>query len=288
MGVKGGRDLSVLGYFWHPIPFFGRRIVDLGCNVGNIMDLAKEKKAKSYLGLDISKDFERYWNKKQTDESYKFEYRDLEKGLPFLEDSSADVVLCSFIFPYIRNKLSLFGEVVRILAPMGCAYFLNREYEGYTKIYRGWTNAFLIANRKNKKRIKRLKEVCEDREITYEKWRREKDPYIREFGKNLDEGIETQDPLKKFEILDLQLAAANFYLVFEKIAGSQKLKFAKSGAGMIMEKSHLFTKEDAAEVLARVKTANERYFMANINLAKQDTSRPLPTTLTVLDSRIIK
>lgn len=283
------------------IPFVGKRVVDIGCGEGKVLLQAEKEGAISSVGIDV--DFgllRKHWGMNVEDLWRRLGWKDKfrsevvrigEDGRLPIKDSSADIVICSFVFPYAQDKLRLFGEVLRILAPSGCAYFLNAEsFQNYTSVYRAWSNAFLLADEKRRGVFEHLKGIAEKKELTNGRWEKEKDPYAITFGMMLHAGINlslVEGEEHSFMFRDVEIKVVNFHVVFKRlIKKCSRICFRRSGVGLIMEKSASFAEKDGLKAIERIERAR-KYFMLNINLAKQDKKRPLPAILTVLDSRIM-
>ena len=121
----------------------GKRVIDIGCGEGNVLAQAEKEGAVSCIGIDADlgilrkhrgvnlTDLAHRLGLRQKMHSEVIRVNTCEK-LP-LKDSCADVVICSFIFPYINDKFSLLREVIRILEPGGRAYIVSAGvYSKYT------------------------------------------------------------------------------------------------------------------------------------------------------------
>lgn len=301
MGDKGrDRNLDdVRKWMGAPIPVAGKRVVDVGCGEGNVILQAEKEGAIFCVGLEVDfgilrkkwgVNFQELWHRLGLKDRLRSDVMHVEDGKKWLlKDASADVVICSFVFPYAKHKLHLFEEVVRILAPGGCAYLLNAgSREQYTSMEKTWSNAFLLVEEKSMGLFERLKGVVESRELANGKWKEEKSPEAREFGKKLDEGIKTPELEERFKIEGIEITAVNFHMLFEEILEKcDKLKFKRSGLGIILEKSIEFSGKDEKKFLRSIKKDRDYPFL-NISLSKQGYAKPAPSVLTVLDSRIIK
>jgi len=300
--TEKARDLSKVRFFMgDPIPVFGKRVVDVGCGEGNVIWQAERAGARSCVGVDVDlgllrdtwgMNFQDLWHRLGWKEKLCSEVvRIGQDGRLPIKDSSADIVICSFVFPYARDKLRLFGEVLRILAPGGCAYFLNTEsLTFYTSVTGAWSNAFFLVDERRRGMFKHLKGIVEKSELTNGLWQKETDSYASAFGMMLDTGImipAAEGDESVFMLRDVEVKVVNFYAIFRRLMKKcGKVGFRRSGFGMIMEKSGSFGEKDGLKALERMDRAR-KYFMLNINLAKQDKQRPLPAVQTVLDSRIM-
>jgi ubiquinone/menaquinone biosynthesis C-methylase UbiE len=297
--VQTSRGLTELRkLFRDEINVYGKRVLDIGCGKGRAVLQADNEGAKKCVGLDVDfatlrsqwgVNFKDLWHNLSWKEGSRSEVIKVKtcEDLP-VKDASFDIVICSFIFPYVEDKLALLKEVVRVLAPGGRAYIVNTEgYSSYTSVLRAWSNAFLLADERCGKRLKRLKKITEERELTYDKWRKETDPDAAEFGSVLEAGIAVTSEEKEFRVNDMKMKFSNFYALFRKvIEKSDHLKLTQSGLGVVLEKSARFEEKEYSKFVSRMEKANERLMM-NINLCKQDELRPLPAILSVFDRRVL-
>ncbi len=298
--LQAGRDLKWLRQLLHdPIFVDGKRVIDIGCGEGRVLPQAEKEGAASCIGIDTDLGtLRKHWGANFTDLWHRIGLRQkihsevihvktCEK-LP-LKDSCGDGVMCSSIFPYVKDKLELLSEVIRILAPGGRAYIISaNEYSQYIALNKGWVNAFLLTDAKNKPRLEHLKEITEDRELTHLKWRNEKDPDVAKFGSLIDIGVEGHVDKEELEIVGMKVTLVNPYVVFGKILHKcPKIELHRTGLGFILEKSEKFNKKDASKASSLIKKAQKCHLL-NIDLKEQDKLRPLAAILTVLDSKILK
>lgn len=295
-----GRGLTELrGLFGDEINVYGKRVLDIGCGEGRTVLQAEKEGAKKCVGVDVDlATLRRQWGVNFTDlfhnlslkESLRSEVIRVKtcRDLP-LKDASFDIVICSFVIPYVSDKLGLLKEAVRLLAPGGRIYIISSGgYSVYTSILKAWSNAFLLADERCGKRLKHLKLITEERELTYDKWRKEKDIDVSAFGEIIDKGISLPSDDKEFKINDMKMELSNFYVLFGKIIGKcDKLAMRKSRLGVIIEKSGQFKEKDYNGFAASAEKAN-KYLMMNINLKKQDSLRPLPAILSVFDKKVLE
>ena len=297
--IETGRNLKWLRQLLNdPIFVDGERLIDIGCGEGKVLFQAEKEGAVSCIGIDA--DFgilRQHWGVNFTDllcrlglkqkmHSEVIHVKTCEK-LP-LKDSCADVVICSFIFPYVKDKLALLNEVIRILAPGGHAYIVSASARfQYNALNNGWANTFLLTNAKNKHRFEQLKEIIEDRELTCSRWEKEKDHDAVEFGRLLDIGVGRSSDKEKWRVAGMKMAFVTPYLLFGKILSQcKKIKLRRAGLGFILEKSDGSNKRDASKAEALIKKAR-KHCLLNIDLKKQDSRRSLSTILTVFDSKIL-
>jgi len=297
--VQTGRGLTELrALFRDEMNVYGKRVLDIGCGQGRAVSQADNEGAKRCVGVDVDFgtlrshwgiNFRDLWHNLGWKEGSRSEVIRVKtcESLP-LKDVSFDIVICSFIFPYVEDKLGLLNEIVRVLAPGGRAYIANAGgYGSYTSMLKAWSNAFLLADERCGKRLKRLKGIIEGRELTYDKWRKEKDPDAAAFGNMIDAGITTTSDEREFRIDDMKMKISNFYVLFRRVMEKcDHLILTQSGIGAVLEKSALFEEKDSRIFALRAEKAN-KYLMLNINLGKQDNLRPLPAILSVFDRRVL-
>ena len=99
----------------------GRRILDAGCGPGVVMGLLIAKGA-DVVGVDASANMLTLARQRLGAAAVLHE-ADLEQPMPFLADSSFDVVLSSGTLGYVRDWLALFREFYRILRSPGYVVF---------------------------------------------------------------------------------------------------------------------------------------------------------------------
>ncbi|MFH1689763.1 MAG: class I SAM-dependent methyltransferase [Candidatus Eisenbacteria bacterium] len=99
----------------------GRRILDAGCGPGVAMGWLIARGA-DVVGVDVSGNMLRLARQRLGDVAVLHE-ADLERPMPFLADSSFDVVLSSGTLGYVRDWLALFQEFSRVLRSSGCVVF---------------------------------------------------------------------------------------------------------------------------------------------------------------------
>ena len=297
--IETGRGLSELRMmFRDEMPVYGKRVLDIGCGQGRAVLQAEKEGAKRAVGVDVDLSMLRsQWGANFTDLFSKLSWKESLRSevirvkscrnLP-LKDASFDIVICSFVLPYVSDKLGLLREAVRLTAPGGRIYLINvGGYSSYTSLHRAWSNGFLLADERCKKRLGRLKGIIEERELTYSKWRKETDPDAAAFGEIIDESISIPSDEKEFRINDMKVMLSNFYVLFGRLIGkSDKLAMRQSGIGMIIEKSEKFEEKDYKRFASSAENAS-KYLMMNINLGKQDDLRSLPTILSVFDKKVL-
>ncbi len=99
----------------------GRRILDAGCGPGVLMEYLRAQGA-DVVGVDVSANMLSF-AQQRLGEGAVLHLADLDQPLPFLADSSFDVVLSSGTLGYVRDWLVLFREFYRVLRPGGCVVF---------------------------------------------------------------------------------------------------------------------------------------------------------------------
>ena len=99
----------------------GRRVLDAGCGPGVMMDWLLAHEAV-VAGVDASANMVRLARERVGDAAV-LHQADLEQPMPFLVDSSFDVIVSSGTLGYIRDWVALFSEFHRILAESGCVVF---------------------------------------------------------------------------------------------------------------------------------------------------------------------
>ena len=99
----------------------GRRVLDAGCGPGAMVEWLLAQGA-DVVGIDVSANMLKLAEQRVGDAAV-LHLADLEHPMPFLADSSFDVVLSSGTLGYIRDWLALFREFFRVLRPGGCVVF---------------------------------------------------------------------------------------------------------------------------------------------------------------------
>jgi len=99
----------------------GRRVLDAGCGPGVLMDWLLAQGADA-VGVDVSANMLRLARQRLGDAAVLYE-ADLEQPMPFLADSSFDVIFSSGTLDYVRDWLALFREFSRVLRSSGCVVF---------------------------------------------------------------------------------------------------------------------------------------------------------------------
>ena len=98
-----------------------RRVLDAGCGPGVMVEWLLARGA-DVVGVDVSASMLKLAEQRVGDAAA-LHLADLEQPMPFLEDSSFDVILSSGTLGYIRDWLALFREFFRVLRPGGCVVF---------------------------------------------------------------------------------------------------------------------------------------------------------------------
>ena len=96
----------------------GRRVLDAGCGPGVMMEWFLSQGA-NVVGVDVSANMLKLAEQRVGDAAV-LHVADLEQPMPFLADSSFDVILSSGTLGYVRDWLALFREFSRVLKPGGC------------------------------------------------------------------------------------------------------------------------------------------------------------------------
>jgi len=99
----------------------GRRVLDAGCGPGVVMSWLLTQGAE-VVGVDVSANMLRLARQRAGAGPLLHE-ADLEQPMPFLADSSFDVVFSSGTLGYVRDWMALFREFSRVLKPSGCVVF---------------------------------------------------------------------------------------------------------------------------------------------------------------------
>ncbi len=99
----------------------GRRVLDAGCGPGVMMEWLLTQGAR-VVGVDVSANMLKLAEQRVGDAAV-LHVADLEEPMPFLADSSFDVILSSGTLGYVRDWLALFREFSRVLKPGGCVVF---------------------------------------------------------------------------------------------------------------------------------------------------------------------
>jgi len=99
----------------------GLRVLDAGCGPGVMVEWFLGQGA-DVVGVDVSANMLKLARQRVGD-AVVLHVADLEQPMPFLADSSFDVILSSGTLGYIRDWLVLFREFSRVLRPGGCAVF---------------------------------------------------------------------------------------------------------------------------------------------------------------------
>jgi SAM-dependent methyltransferase len=99
----------------------GRRVLDAGCGPGVMVEWFLTQGA-DVVGVDGSASMLKL-AEQRVGEAPALHVADLEQPMPFLADSSFDVILTAGTLGYIRDWLALFREFSRVLRPGGCVVF---------------------------------------------------------------------------------------------------------------------------------------------------------------------
>ncbi len=99
----------------------GRRVLDAGCGPGVMVDWLLAHEA-NVVGVDASANMIKLARERVGDAAV-LHQADLEQSMPFLADSSFDVIVCLGTLGYIRDWVALFREFHRVLAEPGCVVF---------------------------------------------------------------------------------------------------------------------------------------------------------------------
>jgi len=99
----------------------GRRVLDAGCGPGVMVEWFLARGA-DVVGVDASASMLKLAGQRVGDAAT-LHLADLERPMPFLEDSSFEVILSSGTLGYIRDWLALFREFFRVLRSGGCVVF---------------------------------------------------------------------------------------------------------------------------------------------------------------------
>jgi len=99
----------------------GLRVLDAGCGPGVMVEWLLAQGA-NVIGVDASANMLKLAERCVGDRAV-LHVADLEQPMPFLADSSFDVILSSGTLGYIRDWLALFREFSRVLRPGGCVVF---------------------------------------------------------------------------------------------------------------------------------------------------------------------
>jgi len=115
---KGAKkDLKI--FFFDSVFKNSKKMLDVGCSVGRIMEIAPEK----FEGIDIDKKALEIAKKK----GLKVKFANITEKLPFGKESF-DGVYCSQIIEHLEDPLHLVLEVKRILKKGGKAVFITPDY----------------------------------------------------------------------------------------------------------------------------------------------------------------
>ncbi|MCK4410428.1 MAG: GNAT family N-acetyltransferase [Candidatus Eisenbacteria sp.] len=99
----------------------GLRVLDAGCGPGVMVEWFLTQGAE-VVGVDVSANMLKLTRQRVGDAAV-LHVADLEQPMPFLADSSFDVILSSGTLGYVRDWLALFREFSRVLRPGGCVVF---------------------------------------------------------------------------------------------------------------------------------------------------------------------
>lgn len=95
----------------------GERVLDIGCNIGQMLHLMKHQAEIKAVGVDIS--IESLQNAKLNAlNSFDFVLCSVEKGIPF-DDNSFDVITCMDVIEHLENPEFVLSEMKRVLKPGG-------------------------------------------------------------------------------------------------------------------------------------------------------------------------
>jgi SAM-dependent methyltransferase len=99
----------------------GRRVLDLGCGFGWFCRWARERGARSVVGVDISEKMLARAKADSRDDAISIERADLEKFAPPV--AAFDLVYSSLALHYIENLAALFDRALAALVPGGRMVF---------------------------------------------------------------------------------------------------------------------------------------------------------------------
>ena len=95
----------------------GDQVLDIGCNIGQLLHLMNFQANIKGVGIDIS--IEALQNARQIlPEAFDFFLCSIEKGLPFA-DNSFDVIVCMDVIEHLENPGIVLKEMHRVLRPGG-------------------------------------------------------------------------------------------------------------------------------------------------------------------------
>lgn len=100
-------------------PLSGLDVVDLGCGTGRWLEIARDRGAKSLLGVDPSPEMLNHARTK-LGEAASFVCTDCAGAQ--LASDSADLVFCNFVLSYLENPRALVNLAHRILRPGGALF----------------------------------------------------------------------------------------------------------------------------------------------------------------------
>ncbi|MBC7429278.1 MAG: class I SAM-dependent methyltransferase [Bacteriovorax sp.] len=92
-------------------------VLDIGCNIGQLLHLMNYQAKIKGVGVDIS--IEALQNARLIlPENFEFVLCSIEKGLPF-EDNAFDVIVCMDVIEHLENPQVVLKEMYRVLKPGG-------------------------------------------------------------------------------------------------------------------------------------------------------------------------
>lgn len=109
----------------------GRRVLDLGCGYGWHCRFARERKAKSVLGIDLSEKM--LLRAAELTDDAGIEYRRMPIEEITFDDGEFDVVISSLAFHYIEDFEQICKRVYRALSPGG-SFVFSVEHPIYTAL----------------------------------------------------------------------------------------------------------------------------------------------------------
>ncbi|MBC7539473.1 MAG: methyltransferase domain-containing protein, partial [Bacteriovorax sp.] len=95
----------------------GDRVLDIGCNIGQLLHLIGHQAQIKGVGIDISIEALQSAKLNSTND-FDFVLCSIEKGLPF-DDNSFDVITCMDVIEHLENPQFVLSEMKRVLKPGG-------------------------------------------------------------------------------------------------------------------------------------------------------------------------
>jgi SAM-dependent methyltransferase len=101
-------------------PYLGRRVLEVGCGIGNLTELLARDRARKVLAVDIHPGYlQRTRARLKNKKNISFRRMDLAAGLSPVRRFRADTIVCVNVFEHIQGDVRFSRECFRSLPPGG-------------------------------------------------------------------------------------------------------------------------------------------------------------------------